>query len=296
MLKIHGPTYRYQGERLRSPEMIFVEDHHYSEDDLCHHLRRLLDASPCKDHTIVFDHVVQQDEFLDYQCVYYPRLLAREATEFSGITTNWANKTYAFNFMINKIRPHRLLLLNLINELNLTNYIHSLCWQSSPVKSIPTTDYRLGNEVVLEHSFRNGSYSNALVYKKLLQEQIFETSCVSLITEPAYYERETIVTEKTLMAIYGGTVPIWVGGWKIPDYMRNLGFDVFDDIVDHSYQACSDPTERCRLAVINNIQLLQRPVVVDPARLQHNLDLVKSNPWLKQVNSLKEIYPDLRTI
>jgi hypothetical protein len=198
--------------------------------------------------------------------------------------------------MINKPRPHRLQLLNLIDHYKLSSYQHSLCWKTSPVATIPVTDFRIGNETIMDQGVKNGNYCNARTYQDLLQTRIFEPSCVSIITEPAYNERETIVTEKTIMAIYGGTIPIWVGGWRIADYMSKQGFDVFDDIVNHSYQSLDDPAERCRRAVVDNIELLKTPVQIDVKRLQHNLDLVKSNLWINQVNSFLKIYPDLRTV
>lgn len=297
MIQIHGPTYRYRGEILTEPTLIFVVDHHYNEQEQCHHLKKLINTNPTIKHTVVFDHVLAHDENYSANCIYFPRLLAREAQEFiqQKIQPNWNRKEIAFNFIINKPRPHRNLLLQLVDELNLTNYRHSLCWQSSPVKSVATTDYRIGNEIVLERGIKSNTHRNAEIYQHLLQTDIFETSCVSVITEPAYYERETIVTEKTLMAIYGGTIPIWMGGWRIPDYMQLQGFDIFDDIVNHSYQSLPDPEQRCRSAIMDNIHLLHEPVSVDHARLQHNLDLVKSNPWLDQINNLIKTYPDLRT-
>lgn len=294
MLIIHGPTYQYRGESLSHPELIYVRDHHYDGINQCFHLQALLQGS--QEHTVVFDHVLQHDEFLDNP-VYFPALLAREADEFNqhAIQVDWQNKTHAFNFIINKPRPHRLLLLELIDQYKLFNYCHSLCWQSA-VGTVPVTDFRIGDEIVLDQGFRNRHYPNATTYQQLLQAQVFEPTAVSLITEPAYYERETIITEKTLMAIYGGTVPVWVGGWRIADYMRDQGFDVFDDLVDHSYQSLADPAERVQQAVRRNQHLLTQLVTVDPARLQHNLELAQSNPWLVQVNNYLEIYPDLRKV
>ena len=295
MLIIHGPTEQYQGEQLSEPTLIYVQDHHYNEQDQCFHLEKLLNNS--QEHTVIFDHVVQHDEFLT-DPVYFPLLLAREANAFNqhNIIPNWDNKIRAFNFMINKPRIHRSLLLKLIGEHKLNNYCHSLCWKDSPEQSIAITDYRFGNEVIMDRGIRNGSYPNALTYCELLKTHVFECTSISLITEPAYYERETIVTEKTIMAIYGGTIPIWVGGWRIPDYMQSQGFDIFEDIVDHSYQSLADPEQRCRRAVEDNIHLLYNPIEVDHARLEYNLNLVKSNPWLDQVNSLIKIYPDLRKV
>jgi len=133
----------------------------------------------------------------------------------------------------------------------------------------------------------NGSFKNAHTYNKLLQKTVFEPSCISLITEPAYYEKETIVTEKTLMALYAGTIPIWVGGWRIADYMASMGFDVFDDIVDHSYQREPDPELRCDYAVKRNLELLRNFDLasdsIELTRLQHNYDLLQQNVFLKDV-------------
>jgi hypothetical protein len=295
MLKvIHGPTYQYQKEILKSPTTVIIQDHCYNEKNQIFSLQELLDNSACDpaDHTLVFDHVLQQDEFAQYQCMYLPALLAREAREFVEHNTSphWQIKTHAFNFMINKPRPHRMQLLELIDQYNLTSYAHSLCWKTSPVASIPVTDYRIGQETKLDQGIKNGQYLNATTYRDLLQQRIFEPTCVSLITEPAYTERQTIVTEKTIMAIYGGTIPIWVGGWRIADYMRNQGFDVFDDVVDHSYQNLPDPAQRVAQAVAANLDLLREPDLdfFDryQNRLQHNYDLARSGIWQQQCDTI----------
>jgi hypothetical protein len=295
MIKIHGPSYRYSGEILTEPEVILVTDHHYDEENQCDHVARLLAASTCQ-HRVFFDHVVQQDVF-DFEVHSFPTLMAKECVEFERqqIEPNWSYKTHAFNFMINKPRNHRMLLLGYIDEFGLTNYRHSLCWDQSPVSSVPVTDYRIGDETVMQKGFRAGNYPNAMTYQLLLQKNVFEPTAVSLITEPAYYEHETIITEKTVMAIYGGTVPVWVGGWRIADYMKDLGFDIFDDIVNHNYQRLADPEQRCRRAVLDNQHLLQNTVQVDHQRLRHNLDLLQSNPWLGQIKDLIKTYPDLQT-
>jgi hypothetical protein len=175
------------------------------------------------------------------------------------------------------------MLLKLIEELGLNNYTHSLAWRTNPVNHIPVTNFLIGTETVLDQGVKSGPILNAVNYQKLLQNQVFEPSHVSLITEPVFYERETIVTEKTLMAMWGGTIPIWIGGWRIADWMRNQGFDVFEDVIDHSYQDLPDPVDRCRLAIELNLSLLQNFEFVarffdsNQSRFQHNLNLLQSN-------------------
>jgi len=285
MINILGPEYRYAGEQLLDPEVILVRDHHYNETDQCFYLEQLLKNSSCDPHkhTVVFDHVLQHDDCLkDYTLVSFPSFLSRENTEFvqQQINPDWSNKTAIFNFMINKPRPHRIMLVKMIEEFDLTNYCHSLAWKNNDVNHVPVTNYRLGNEIVQDRGVRNGSFKNAHTYQVLLQKTVFEPTGISLITEPAFYERETIVTEKTLMAIYGGTMPIWVGGWRIPDYMRSIGIDVFDDVIDHSYQDLADPAERCYTAVQRNIDILRTWhgfSTEQVARLNNNVQLVETN-------------------
>jgi hypothetical protein len=191
----------------------------------------------------------------------------------------------------------------------LSNYSYSLCWKKLEVNrgkmmintqssvyrtiiqdtamNIGEKSYTFGQEIFLDYGLRYGCAKNSENYTGLLQHTVFEPSCVSLITEPSFYERETLKTEKTIMAIYGGTLPIWVGGWGIPESMRRLGFDVFDDIIDHSYEHMTDPWDRAYYAVEKNIKLLSDPdlakdfVAANHTRLQHNVDLVEKNAFLK---------------
>jgi hypothetical protein len=288
MIEFVGHSYHYQNEQLISPEIIVVRDHHYHEDSQCFPVQKLLDNSVCDsmEHVVILDHVLQHDDVLkDYQLISFPSFLARENTEFiqQHIQPNWSKKTTTFNFMINKPRPHRFLLLKMIEEFELTDYCHSLAWRTNTVNNIPVTDYQFGSEVVMEQGIRNGSFRNAYTYQGLLQKTVFEPTCVSLITEPVYYERETIITEKTIMSMYAGTIPVWVGGWRIPDYLKQAGFDIFDDIVDHSYQYLEDPLDRCRQAVELNLDLLRYFELtkqinwVCQDRLKKNVELLESN-------------------
>lgn len=298
MLILTGPTYRYSGEQLAHAETIVIQDHHYDPGS-GYALKRLLDNSLCEptQHLLVFDHVLLQDEFAQYRHVCLPLLLAAEVEEFNdqSIQVRWQKRSHAFNFMINKPRPHRQILLDLLHEYRLQNYKHSLCWRDG-YRSIPATDFRFGDEQMMDQGFRNRHHKNASTYDHLLKTSVFEPTAISLITEPVFYERETIITEKTIMAVWAGTLPIWVGGWRCADVMRRYGFDVFDDVVDHSYQYLDDPTDRCRRAIELNLALLTDTIDMSAFqnRLQHNLDLMRSNIWLQGVRSIVLDHPELQ--
>ena len=298
MIEIHGPTYKYAGEVLDKPEIIVVRDHHYNEVDHCFHVKNLLENSTCDPylHTLLFDHVLIHDDVLkDYNIILYPALIAKEEREFNQqlIEIDWNNRSCIFNFMINKPRTHRKRLLKLVEELNLTNYTYSLPWIENPFTSLPVTNYMIGTETQMLQGIRSGNIMNWQNYKQLLQKTVFEPSCISLITEPVFFERESILTEKTIMSIYSGTLPIWVGGWRCADALRSFGFDVFDDIVDHSYQDLDDPFDRCYHAIERNLNLLRDFDLVhkfiqnNKSRFEHNLNLLKNNVFQKIVDQVK---------
>lgn len=288
MKRLSGPQYRYDGELLLPGQIVFVQDHHYCDQDHSFPVKNLLDSGSA-DNYVVFDHVLRHDDVLkDYSLIYFPSFMARECAEFAEqqIVTDWSHKTKTFNFMINKPRPHRELLLRLVQEYDLGDFNHSLAWRTNPINNIPVTDYRIGVETVMDRGVRNGNIRNARTYQELLQKSVFEPTCISLITEPAYHERETIVTEKTIMAMLAGTFPIWVGGWRIPEYLNSIGFDTFDDIIDHSYQDLLDPQARCRQAIELNLKLLKD---LDSSRqlnqqchyrFMQNIGLIQQNQFL----------------
>jgi hypothetical protein len=70
--------------------------------------------------------------------------------------------------------------------------------------------------------------------------------------------------------------------------MRYLGFDVFDDIIDHSYEDLLNPIERCYYSIERNLHLLtdfnktKKLADQNHTRFQHNLDLLRSNVCLKE--------------
>lgn len=302
MLRVHGPTYRYAGEHIND-DIIYIDDHHWDQDLAQFPILALLKNSK-KQHLLVFDHLAHDDSLAGYDHVCLPVYLSAEVEVFRNqkILPDWSHKTVTFNFIINKPRPSRLALLDMVSKYHLHDFRHTLCWRSSDWPSIPVTDYKFGPEIQLDQGIKNGNFSNSLTYQELLQKRVVEPTCISLITEPCFYEKEAMITEKTVMAIYGGTIPIWIGGWRLPDVLRDLGFDVFDDIVDHSYSQLADPWARLKEAIDRNLHLLRdRDQIIDfmsrsHDRLRHNLRQLEHNVFLDLVLGRIADDPRLREI
>ena len=100
------------------------------------------------------------------------------------------------------------------------------------------------------------------------------------------------------MAMYGITLPIWVGGWQIPESLRKLGFDVFDDIIDHSYENLNDPWDRAFYAVGKNLDLLKdfdrvnKFISNNISRFQRNIELIEQNVFLQYITNQISLYDD----
>jgi hypothetical protein len=104
---------------------------------------------------------------------------------------------------------------------------------------------------------------------------LFRTCAVNIIAESSSQSGEAwtsvFVTEKTFKAFAMLQLPIW---WAVPGVVacvRQMGFDLFDDIIDHSYD--SEQEEDCRLElVIQQLKTLEKLNLIDlRSQLKHRL-------------------------
>ena len=92
-----------------------------------------------------------------------------------------------------------------------------------------------GHEILLDqwdyHSYRGTENDENFVRLAPLYAQC----AVNIVTETQYDARPGIVTEKTLQAMIAGQIPIVIGHPGIVQDCQELGFDMFEDLVDISY-------------------------------------------------------------
>jgi hypothetical protein len=134
-------------------------------------------------------------------------------------------------------------------------------------------------------------------------ERVLETK-FSIVLEP-YYERPDSVcfSEKTMRVLQLPRPWVLFGATGSVDRLRNMGFDVFDDFVDHSYDAFD--TEQSYVqrqdAMIPEIekllQLQATPAIVDiwKQKAQHNRNILKtwSQSWQSEFLALLDkVYCD----
>jgi hypothetical protein len=92
------------------------------------------------------------------------------------------------------------------------------------------------------------------------------------------------ITEKTFKAFAMCQVPVWFAVPGLVQQVRALGFDMFDDIVDHSYDSIQDQNLRIQ-TVINTVSALDQQYTIDHCqqlrfslwhRLQANYNLLST--------------------
>jgi hypothetical protein len=132
----------------------------------------------------------------------------------------------------------------------------------------------LGAEIPLpEHEYSN--YFGCENYPNFLKlGYVYSSAAVNVVTETQYFDITGIVTEKTLMAFAAEQVPIVIGHPGIVQHCRRMGFDMFDDVVDTSYDNISNDQgfERAEQALLRNRDLIQGRIDLTPyrARLERN--------------------------
>jgi hypothetical protein len=256
------------------------------------------------------DHIVSSEfEFMGANFIGLPLWLEATAKDFINCKFDNEITTFnCFNFIINKKQINRYLCIKLVEFFGLTefDYTWSAVDTSFDCSAIITEMDWLGNQSPLSSEARSFILSPIQLGKKFITppenykvsnisisnygsnlwtwenglQKIFSQSAISLITESVSTQRAMVYTEKTLYAVLGLTFPIWIGGYNQAKEWTNLGFDTFDDIIDHSYQYRKTLIERCYHAVYDNLDLLQDKNKLAQLRLQNTHRLLKNRELL----------------
>lgn len=243
-----------------------------------------------------------------------PNLLQDLLEALAIPNANNLDTSCCFNFSINKPSINRFLLLKLVEWFRLTEharYTWSGAGHTFDVADIlreldslktPNQDYNLFRKfftstVKLDPQWVN---VNGIIAKRSgAKEQnfiklsgklyeawnsglndVFFYSGVSLISESINFQPGAVFTEKTHYSVLALTFPIWIGGKAQAHAWKNMGFDTFDDVIDHSYQWHDTLFERCYHAIADNLHLLNDLEYVKVLRNQHIDRLVNNRKLL----------------
>jgi len=239
--------------------------------------------------------------------------------------------TNCFNFMINMKRINRFLCIKLVENFKLSNFDYT--WpaidQNFDMSYILDEITSLGDQNPLDQATQAFMLSPIKLQKRFIEfkgevkfdrtsmaqgagvanyggnswawrnglDKMFSSSAISLITESGETSKAAGFTEKTIFSVLGLTFPIWVGGYNQATEWKDIGFDVFDDIIDHSYQSYDTLIERCYYAFANNLDLLSNKDKSAKLRLSchdrllKNRELLLNNHLTTIVNNKTSAWP-----
>ena len=87
---------------------------------------------------------------------------------------------------------------------------------------------------------------------------------LEIVTTTLFNEGKTLFpTEKELQSFYGCNFMILNSTQGAVCYLRSLGFDMFDDVVNHNYDNINEPIQRLIASLSNNSHLLDGSVDLD---------------------------------
>jgi len=271
---------------------------------------------------IVNDHLLLNLDVDNVPIFYFLGWLEKEIKNFksSPIVTDPIT-THCFNFCINKKQVNRYLLIRLVEYFKLTSFGYTYSGNGRLIDDSILIDEMkhlelpkdfketICSEILLPTNFikppgvyqNNGSsienYGDNLWTWNNGLKDMFSTSAVSLISESVRYDKSITFTEKTVYAMLGLTFPLWIGGYAQADTWKRVGFDTFDDIIDHSYQYKDTLIERCYYAINNNLKILTDVAYASDLRsanldrLLKNRTLILSDHLTTYNNSLATLVP-----
>jgi hypothetical protein len=81
--------------------------------------------------------------------------------------------------------------------------------------------------------------------KDVYELKTYESSYVNIVTESNFLQEEIHITEKTLKPFYFYQFPIFLSSVNHIKYIKGMyDFDMFDDIINHSYDSETDNKKR----------------------------------------------------
>ena len=161
------------------------------------------------------------------------------------------------------------------NQIKIRDIIDLGATLFDPTK-LKITDDR--NIYTIEHNDNVSNFKNKL-------RSYYENTFVELIAETSFTEASFLITEKTLNSIYGCNFPIWLSSVGVVTFLREIGLDTFDDIIDHSYDLIENPIDRLYHAIADNKELLTNLArtkqlwFANQERFIKNVDFVKHDMY-----------------
>ena len=301
-------NWRYVSRSIKNIESVFFQDLEYSGfDQSDFHGKKIIldyrgeghgddDARPLveyltgtlqiQDLMVVFT-ACEDIENLPYYAVTMPTYMTIHCHWFDHIKSLTYNDTIDRKFLclMRRVNPIRATVAKNLVELGNSVRMSFGCQSNYSIQQYQHMFPRIKLPIVIdgiidraEHSISEHDQSNP-VFHSCLFNIVVETSAQN--RKDSYSTK--FITEKTFKAFAMRQIPIWAAVPGLVAKVRKLGFEMFDDIIDHDYDSIPDEDSRIH-AVMQQVKKLNHDMTLDQCqsmrkenryRLDKNFELVQ---------------------
>lgn len=130
----------------------------------------------------------------------------------------------------------------------LTKYEINFVYQEQ-IAYLDEIDVKRSKFEVDKEWFTSEEISPSFEWNQIYELKTYESSYVNIVTESNFLFNEIHITEKTLKPFYFYQFPVFLSSMHHVKYIKDMyGFDMFDDILDHSYD--NEPDNKKRLFMV----------------------------------------------
>jgi hypothetical protein len=303
--------------------VLFVKDHFRISQtqswieplpELSEYFSNLFDYYPNKKFILVTSLENLHKEIVKDNCTIIPMGgdITNQIESYMQFMPNVGKNADAKNFIsLNRgPRNHRLYLVSSLYGRNLDEYgnvSYMPAMFKGPLSDFIQYDYLADNNYQIanigyerylqlrEHKIEDSKdiytvqNDNLTNFKQSLQSK-YNNSIIEFVSETSYNERSFNITEKTLHFIYGANFPIMISSPGTVDFLRNMGIDMFDDLINHSYDSIADPAARINAAIDLNMDILTSSNMIEQWQ-KHKYRIDKNIAFVKE-GKLRTYYSD----
>lgn len=200
-------------------------------------------------------------------------------------------KSKMFDALLGSPKPHRDFVARAVAENNLSDKFiltYGGQWREDRFYAQDYFIYEPGTEVVSPDTHLGtmdwARYRGHLCHlSQIMPVQVYNDSYYSVIAETDYMNSVSFFSEKTAKPIIAKRLFIAFSGYRFLENLKKLGFRTFDGIIDESYDAIHDGSERWT-AAFEQIKFLCQ---ADPTEIQrkitpiieHNYQVMMETDW-----------------
>jgi len=198
-------------------------------------------------------------KFLPFWAVWmsdpYTGILDRQYHKFSN-----SPKKYKFSCLNGTAKEHRKLVYVLLNQKYYFKDLVFTFGHRSPTIAFPNEMILTVEEQKIYQALPQAVEflaSDATVGIDLtLDHPAYQESYINLVTETTVVS--TMLSEKTFKPIVAGQLFVLIAAPGAVQFLRDIGIDTFDDVIDHSYDLIADTRTRINKAVEQVDQLIEK--------------------------------------